>query len=299
MEAIEDDELVFVEGAGGISVYYKQYLYDEDGNERGAKPYSVIEGIYTQQGTNELTQILGDDCPFKFPKPSALIRHLLEVFTTKGDLVLDSCAGSGTTGHATLSLSKESGKRSFVLIQQPFDSKDFETEKTNITRQVTQPRLQKVIGGYSYRKRKTKNGNRQVKVEPLGGSFSYLCLGEPLFGEYRNFGKKLPKWEELARYIFYTETSRECDAKKMNEKTGLIGTTEVGGGTSYYLLYTPNNQEDQHVSLLTLPNLVKKDKNRTLVIYAERIWLHADELRKFEKEHNRTIRTMLVPFGLK
>ena len=179
-------------------------------------------------------------------------------------------------------------------MQQPYDTKDQEKDKKNVANQVTAERLRRAIRGYQ------RNGNGNGgKVPGLGGSFTYARLGEPLFGEYRNFGKKLPKWEELARYIFYTETSRECDAKKMHEKTGFIGSTEAAGGTSYYLLYTPNNQEDQRVSLLTLPDLVKKDKNRTLVIYAERIWLHADELRKFEDEHKPKIRTMLVPFGLK
>ncbi len=74
LEALADDELVFVESAEGVSVYYKQYLFDEDGKERGAKPYSMIEGIYTQQGTNELEQIFAGTCRFKFPKPSMLIR---------------------------------------------------------------------------------------------------------------------------------------------------------------------------------------------------------------------------------
>ena len=49
------------------------------------------------------------------------------------------------------------------------------------------------------------------------------ALGIPLFGEYRDWGKQLPGYEELAKYIFYTETSRDFDRKAMNEKTGKIG----------------------------------------------------------------------------
>jgi adenine-specific DNA-methyltransferase len=107
LEALRDDELVFVESRDGVSVYYKQYLRDEDGKERGAKPYSIIEGIYTQQGTNELEQIFGGPSRFKFPKPSALIRALVQVFSQANDVILDSFAGSGTTGHAVLRLNAE------------------------------------------------------------------------------------------------------------------------------------------------------------------------------------------------
>ena len=40
------------------------------------------------------------------------------------------------------------------------------------------------------------------------------------------------------------------------------------------------------MSLQTLPALVKKDKNRKLGdLLRERIWLHGDELAKFEDEH--------------
>ncbi len=133
----------------------------------------------------------------------------------------------------------------------------------------------------------------------LGGSFTYARVGEPLFGEYKNFGETLPDWQTIARYIFYTETSRECDPKMLNEKTGFIGATEAAGGTSYYLFYSPDDKENQRVSLRTLPANVETDKNKNLVVYAERIWLHPDELAKFETEHGRRIRTMVVPFGLK
>jgi len=45
-------------------------------------------------------------------KPVALFEYLIKTYTNKGDLVLDNCAGSGTTGVACISL-----KRRFVLIE--------------------------------------------------------------------------------------------------------------------------------------------------------------------------------------
>jgi hypothetical protein len=35
------------------------------------------------------------------------------------------------------------------------------------------------------------------------------------------------------------------------------------------------------------------------VIYCEKIWLHQEQLRKFEDDHKKRIRAMLVQFNLK
>ena len=45
-------------------------------------------------------------------KPVALFEYLIKTYTNKGDLVLDNCAGSGTTGVACSNLN-----RNFILIQ--------------------------------------------------------------------------------------------------------------------------------------------------------------------------------------
>lgn len=45
-------------------------------------------------------------------KPLALFEYLIKTYTNEGDLVLDNCAGSGTTGVACLKLN-----RRFILIE--------------------------------------------------------------------------------------------------------------------------------------------------------------------------------------
>ena len=118
---LENDELVITKQKGEWSVNYKQYLYDEDGEERGAKPFSVLEGPYTQVGTSEISNLLGDPKIFPFPKPSDLICHLLKYCHPQNDFIfLDFFAGSGTSGHAVLDLNKADGSnRKFVLVQLP------------------------------------------------------------------------------------------------------------------------------------------------------------------------------------
>jgi hypothetical protein len=134
------------------------------------------------------------------------------------------------------------------------------------------------------------------KKEGLSGSFIYTRLGPPLFGEYRNWGKNSPSYEELAKYIFYTETSRDFDSSAMDNKTGKIGEHK---GIIYYLLYTPNEKEDRLLDLSWLRSLNQTKNNHMLVVYCEKIWIHRDDLAKFETETKQTVRPMLIPFHLK
>ena len=123
----------------------------------------------------------------------------------------------------------------------------------------------------------------------LDGQFTYARVGLVLMSEYRDLGRKLPSYEEMARYIYFTETSQNFDPAQVDAQTGKIGEWK---NTSYYLLYTPNGKEDRALDLNFLKNL--KDGNRTKVIYCEKVWAHREDLAKFGE-----VRPMLVPFNLK
>ncbi|MCZ7625137.1 MAG: site-specific DNA-methyltransferase [Candidatus Methylomirabilis sp.] len=252
---------------------------------------------HTQEAKQEYLQILSGMEVFTTPKPVALIKRILQIATSADDLVLDSFAGSGTTAHAVLEINKDDGgRRKFILVQIPYDTKDHEKEKLNICRMITAERTKRVIEGYAYTKRGARGKTSREKVAGLGGSFTYARVGKPLFGEYRDWGKQLPAYEELAKYIFYTETSRDFERKMMNEKSGKIGEHH---GTSYYLLYTPDGQADRRLDMEWLKGLDKTEKNRNVVVYCEKIWVHRDDLAKFEQATRRTVRPMIVPFNLK
>jgi adenine-specific DNA-methyltransferase len=221
---------------------------------------------------------------FEHAKPHEFAAQIISFLAGPDDIVLDSFAGSGTTAHALELLNSRLGStRKYVLVQQPFDTNEDQEGKRNICRDVLRPRLLATLPDDAQKHR----------------GFTYANLGPPLFNEYRHLGDKLPSYKEIAKYVFYTESSQECDLSKIDEGTGFIGSTIAAGGTSYYLLYSPNRKEDMELSLHTLAALLKEDKNRNWVIYCERIWLHGDQLRKFERDNNRRIRPMLVPFNLK
>lgn len=187
---------------------------------------------------------------------------------------------------------QDSHQRRFILVQMPFDTKENEKEGFNICQKITAERVRRVIKGYKY---KTPTGKEQ-RVEGLGGSFSYVQLGKPLFNEYRDLGARLPTYAEIAKYVYYTETSHDFDPGQLNRATGKIGQQ---GGVSYYLLYTPNNEEDQAFSVDWLKTIEAEEPNHQIVVYCEKIWAHREDLTKYEYETGRRVRPMLVPFQLK
>lgn len=80
---------------------------------------SVITSTSTADGTREVNQLL-ETGVFMFPKPTSLIKTLVEQATGADDMVMDFFAGSGTTGHAVMALNRaDGGTRRFLLVQLP------------------------------------------------------------------------------------------------------------------------------------------------------------------------------------
>ena len=79
-EAIAKGEVEFVKTRDGEwAAYSKQYLKDDSGQIRSAKVFSIIDGVYTEAGTNEIVEYFGDARVFPFPKPTRLLKKLIEL----------------------------------------------------------------------------------------------------------------------------------------------------------------------------------------------------------------------------
>lgn len=179
---------------------------------------SIITDVNTANGTKELDQILGS-YSFPFPKPSKLIKKFVDQITDKNDIVLDSFAGSGTTAHAVLALNKEDGgNRKFILVE----CEDY-ADKT------TAERVRRVIKG-------VPDAKDDALKEGLGGSFTFCDLGQEINIENLLKGEKLPEYEELARYAFYTATGLTLDDVKQGTDY-FIGETE---NYRVHLIYKPD-----------------------------------------------------------
>lgn len=122
--AISNNEVEFNKQKDGTySVRAKKYLIDENGNMRRGKPLSIMNGPFTQDGTQEIRNLFGTENAFKFSKPSELIRYFVAFAVNgkinKNAIILDFFAGSGTTGQAVLEQNRrDGGHRQFIFMHQ-------------------------------------------------------------------------------------------------------------------------------------------------------------------------------------
>ena len=177
---------------------------------------------HNQEAVREVKTILADrDEQFTTPKPSRLLMQILRLCDNDA-IILDSFAGSGTTAHAALALNKEDGgNRKFILV---------ECEKYADC--ITAKRVRRVINGVPNASDETLRGG-------LGGSFTYVRLGEPIEMEGMLTGEALPSYETLAAHLLYTSSGVSVggDMLVAQNKDGLF---HSGDEIDYYLLYKPD-----------------------------------------------------------
>ncbi|RFC31924.1 MAG: adenine-specific DNA-methyltransferase [Candidatus Nitrotoga sp. MKT] len=113
---------------------------------------------HTDEAKKEMIGLYGAQNVFDTPKPERLIKRILEIATNPGDLVIDSFAGSGTTG----AVAHKMGRR-WIMIELG------EHCHTHII-----PRLQKVIDG------EDKGGISEAVSWQGGGGFRYYKLAPSL-----------------------------------------------------------------------------------------------------------------------
>jgi DNA modification methylase len=168
---------------------------------------------HTQEAKQEIVRILPDAANvFNTPKPTRLIQQIIQIATDPGDLILDSFAGSGTTGQAALQMD-----RRFILAEiDPI-----------ICATITSKRLHHIIQGYDWLDQK---GNSRHE-EGLGGGFRYCELGPTLFDSFGQIRAEV-SFDDLARHVFFTETGQPLPGE--GEENALLGTC---GGSAVYLLY--------------------------------------------------------------
>lgn len=146
----------WVKTKSGWSVYFRIYHEDSEG-----KPPETI-WPQDQVGSNrtskkEIKDIFGSDV-FDTPKPEKLLQRIIHIATNAGDLVLDSFAGSGTTGAVAHKM-----RRRWIMVELG------EHCHTHIL-----PRLQKVIDG------EDAGGVTESTEWQGGGGFRYYKLAPSL-----------------------------------------------------------------------------------------------------------------------
>ena len=165
-ERTEKDKylLEWIQGRIGWSPYYRIY-----GDIESVRPPETIWS-HMEVGSNrtskaEIKTLFGGVKAFDTPKPERLIQRIFEIASDPGDLVLDSFAGSGTTG----AVAHKMGRR-WIMVELG------EHCYTHII-----PRLKKVIDG------EDKGGITEAVDWKGGGGFRYYRLAPSLL-EQDQFG---------------------------------------------------------------------------------------------------------------
>ena len=209
---------------------------------------------------------------FDNPKPTELIKRIIKMAALDKDaIILDSFAGSGTTGDAVLQLNKDdNGNRRFILIQldekfkEPLklpDGKNF-----NEVIELTVERIKRVINSENYK-----------------GGFEFCELDKPLFNEEGQIEEEC-SFEQLATYIYFTETNTNLDKKIIDKH--FIGDYD---GTEFYLLF---NEKGKNV--LNKDFLKKINKNyKNKIIYADKCLIDDKTLEKYK------IKFKQIPYEVK
>lgn len=192
----------------------KSYLFEID-----SEPFQSVFYKDGRAATLQVEGILGAGA-FPFPKDVDVLVDLLGMLTENDDIILDSFAGSGSTGHALFRLNQAArSARRFVLIE--MDAKT--------AQEKTAERLRAVSAGYTERVKP----NREIPA--LGGGFRFCTLGEPLFDGDGNVSPAVT-YTDLAAHVFFCETGSPIP-RRAEDGAALIGTFQ---GRAIYLLHVAN-----------------------------------------------------------
>lgn len=156
-EMIDDGRIWFGE-KGNNAPRVKKFLSEV---QAGLVPSTIWP--YTEVGTtgsakSQLVTLFPGETPFSTPKPEQLLERVIQIASNPGDLVLDSFAGSGTTGAVAQKM-----KRRWIMVELG------EHCHTHII-----PRLKKVIDG------EDQGGISKSVNWKGGGGFRYYRLAPSL-----------------------------------------------------------------------------------------------------------------------
>ena len=229
------------------SVFEKDYLSKKE----WVKPTSVwaFKNVNSERGTEMFTKFLGfQKESFPNPKPVGTIERIVQIATDDDSIVLDSFAGTGTTGQAVLQCNKNyGGNRRFILI-----------EMADYAEELTAERIRRVISG-------TDN------YESIGGSFNFYNLGEPLMLDENTLNENIPI-EKIRQYVFFIETKQPMSEPSTKEPY-LLG---YYINAAYYFYY-----EKERITTLNHEFLATIcTEMESYVIYADLCTLGEEELKK-------------------
>jgi len=197
----------------------------------------------TASKSHTIRKLFGEKV-FETPKSEDLIKRIIKLATDKDSVILDSFAGTGTTGQAVFESNYEDdGDRTFILIEMEDDIAD----------KITAERIK-----------------RFIEQEKVDAGFEFCQLDKPLFDAKGQIDASC-SFNQLATYIYFTETQTNLERKQISKN--FIGSHN---DVDYYLLYKEKGKNVLNKSFL---KKIKKNANK-IVIYADRCMIDEETLEK-------------------
>jgi len=186
MRRLEADNRLYW-GVNGTAKTPMRKLFKDEAKQGMTTPSIWAEIAFNQHASREMELIFGIKAAFDTPKPEALIERIVRIATNPGDLILDSFAGSGTTG----AVAHKMGRR-WIMAELG------EHCHTHIV-----PRLRKVIDG------EDQGGITKAVNWQGGGGFRYLRLAPSLL-----------KKDDWGNWVINKEYNAEMLAEAMCKHMG-------------------------------------------------------------------------------
>lgn len=107
-------------GVNGTATTPMRKLFLAEAKNGMTTPSILPDMPLNQHAARELEVLFGKKSVFDTPKPVGLLKLMVGIGSSDGDIVLDFFSGSGSAGEAVMSLNAESNaKRRFILVQLP------------------------------------------------------------------------------------------------------------------------------------------------------------------------------------
>ncbi len=270
----EASRIEWREGKKGWRPYFRIYADTSSGRPPETIWYHQEVGS-SRKAKAQIKQIFSK-AAFDTPKPLGLIARVLEIASARDSIVLDSFAGSATTGHSVLLANRhDGGNRRFILV-----------EMEDYADRLTAERIRRVINGYTFTGRqreilhqhslsftdlkradkllhqiagienleahrfdkiekKIKDGVLTVegiklvrnKTAGMGGNFTFCTLGEAVELDKILNGETLPNYEGIGAVLFHMATNRALNPAQIRDYDFYLGATP---GQHVWLLYKPD-----------------------------------------------------------
>jgi len=245
--------------------------------------------------SHELMEIFGSKVS-ENPKPTALIKRIIQLVCNENDIVLDFFAGSGTTGHAVWALNeRDGGNRKYILVQLD----EAVNEKTEAGKNALSlglktvadiciERLKRVSDKYQSQKDKKDFG---FKVFRLGKSNFNLCdefaANEKLSTEEtrQKYLETLGLWINAPLMAGYQEldVAYEVLLKEGSDLNSNINRETIGTNNFFHIVDNYHKQElflclDRHITAETVATLCTKPYVNQVFVFLDSALSDSDKM---------------------